>query len=63
MEKLQGIAMASEAFKWNQKPGNYPKLIQNLYYIPLSESRSGLGGLWEDPGPILIVLAAMVTVI
>ena len=32
-------------------------------YTPLSESRSGLGGLLEDLGHILAVLAAMVSTI
>ena len=37
---------------------SYVKLLS-----PLSESRSGLGGLFEDLGPILGVLAVMVSAI
>ena len=43
--------------------GGFRKIVKKCSYTPLSASRSGLGGLFEDLGPILGVLGVMVSTI
>ena len=62
MRPFQGLLKAFRRFS-HRPPEDFLHFegLWNPEYTPLSESRSGLEGLFKDLGPILAILGVMVS--